>query len=72
MKWLLRLFIEDRDYNIAIGSRIRTARGMGTVTGGTIHVRLDRPYRGKNGIENSGFSHNIGEMYEKVNKISEL
>lgn len=47
------------DGSIKVGDRIRTKKGMGTIIGGMITVRLDTPWYAKNGTPQTAQTFNI-------------
>lgn len=49
----------DCDGSIKVGDRIRTKKGVGTIIGGMITVRLDTPWYAKNGTPQISQTFNI-------------
>lgn len=65
VSWVINIVATGRedvpDLAIYTGSRVRTKLGMGTVIGGTFHVRLDNPKQGQHENDRS-HSFNIDKM----------
>lgn len=61
MKWVINLFKKQQD--IRVGSIVRTRLGVGTVIGGTLHIKYDGVIYTEQ-PSNKTRSHNLDELVE--------